>query len=45
MSPAPPRGILALPFSTLQASAPALGHPSTRKGIVELSLEEFAFAS
>ena len=43
MSPAPPRGILALPFSTLQASAPALGHPSARKGIVELSLEEFTF--
>ena len=44
MSPAPPRGILALPFSTLQASAPALGHPRTRNGTVSLSLEEFAFA-
>lgn len=44
MSPAPPRGILALPFSSLRSAAPALGHPSTRKGIVELSLEEFTFA-
>ena len=44
MSPAPPRGILALPFSTLEASAPALSHPSTRKGVVDLSLEEFTFA-
>src|SRR4249920_607276 len=44
MSPAPPKGILALPFSTLKSAAPALGHPSTRKGIVELSLGEFTFA-
>jgi pimeloyl-ACP methyl ester carboxylesterase len=28
MSPAPPKGILVLPFSTLKAAAPALAHPS-----------------
>jgi len=28
MSPAPPKGILALPFSTLKGGAPALAHPS-----------------
>ena len=27
MSPAPPKGILKLPFSTLKAGAPALAHP------------------
>jgi pimeloyl-ACP methyl ester carboxylesterase len=32
MSPAPPKGILALPFSTLKAGAPALAHPSKWHG-------------
>jgi pimeloyl-ACP methyl ester carboxylesterase len=44
MSPAPPKGILKLPFSTLKAASPALAHPSKRHGIVTLSLEEFTYA-
>jgi alpha-beta hydrolase superfamily lysophospholipase len=43
MSPAPPKGILVLPFSSLKAAAPALAHPSRRHGIVPLTLEEFTF--
>jgi pimeloyl-ACP methyl ester carboxylesterase len=44
MSPAPPKGILKLPFSTLKAGAPALAHPSKRHGVVTLTLEEFTYA-
>ena len=44
MSPAPPKGILALPFSTLKAGAPALAHPSKWHGVVTLSPEEFSYA-
>jgi len=44
MSPAPPKGILKLPFSTLKAASPALAHPSKRHGVVTLSLEEFTYA-
>jgi pimeloyl-ACP methyl ester carboxylesterase len=43
MSPAPPKGILTLPFSTLKAASPALAHPSKRHGVVPLTLEEFTF--
>src|SRR3954471_815151 len=43
MSPAPPKGILVLPFSSLKAASPALAHPSTRHGIVTLSPEEFTY--
>jgi pimeloyl-ACP methyl ester carboxylesterase len=43
MSPAPPKGILALPFSTLKAGSPALGHPSKWHGVVTLTLEEFTY--
>src|SRR5256714_6453210 len=43
MSPAPPKGILKLPFSTLKAGSPALAHPSNRHGIVTLSLDEFTY--
>ena len=43
LSPAPPKGILILPFSSLKAASPALAHPSKRHGIVELSLEEFTY--
>jgi pimeloyl-ACP methyl ester carboxylesterase len=43
MSPAPPRGILVLPFSTLKAAAPALAHPSRWHGVVPLTLEEFTY--
>jgi pimeloyl-ACP methyl ester carboxylesterase len=44
MSPAPPKGILVLPFSTLKAAAPALAHPSKWHGVVALTLEEFTYA-
>jgi alpha-beta hydrolase superfamily lysophospholipase len=43
LSPAPPKGILVLPFSSLKAASPALAHPSKRNGIVTLSAEEFAY--
>ena len=43
LSPAPPKGILVLPFSSLKAASPALAHPSTRRGIVTLTLEEFTY--
>ena len=43
ISPAPPKGILVLPFSSLKAAAPALAHPSKRHGIVTLTEEEFAY--
>jgi pimeloyl-ACP methyl ester carboxylesterase len=43
LSPAPPKGILVLPFSSLKAAAPALAHPSKRHGIVPLTLEEFTY--
>jgi pimeloyl-ACP methyl ester carboxylesterase len=44
MSPAPPKGILVLPLSSLKAAAPALAHPSRWHGIVPLTLEEFTYA-
>jgi pimeloyl-ACP methyl ester carboxylesterase len=44
MSPAPPKGILALPFSTLKAAAPALAHPSKWHGVVTLTPQEFTYA-
>ena len=43
ISPAPPKGILVLPFSSLKAAAPALAHPSKRHGIVTLTPEEFTY--
>jgi alpha-beta hydrolase superfamily lysophospholipase len=43
LSPAPPKGILVLPFSSLKAAAPALAHPSKWHGVVELTLEEFTY--
>jgi pimeloyl-ACP methyl ester carboxylesterase len=44
MSPAPPKGILKLPFSTLKSGGPALAHPSKWHGIVTLTREEFTYA-
>jgi len=44
ISPAPPKGILALPFSTLKAGSPALAHPSKWHGVVTLTPEEFTYA-
>jgi pimeloyl-ACP methyl ester carboxylesterase len=43
LSPAPPKGILVLPFSTLKAASPALAHPSKWHGVVTLTLEEFTY--
>ena len=43
MSPAPPKGILVLPFSSLKAAAPALAHPSKWHGVVPLTLDEFTY--
>ncbi len=43
LSPAPPKGILVLPFSSLKAASPALAHPSKRNGIVTLTPEEFTY--
>jgi len=43
MSPAPPKGILKLPLSTLKAASPALAHPSKRHGVVTLTPEQFAY--
>ena len=44
LSPAPPKGILVLPFSTLKAASPALAHPKKWHGVVTLTLEEFTYA-
>jgi pimeloyl-ACP methyl ester carboxylesterase len=44
MSPAPPKGILVLPFSTLKSGGPALAHPSKWHGVVTLTPEEFTYA-
>jgi alpha-beta hydrolase superfamily lysophospholipase len=43
ISPAPPKGILVLPFSALKAVAPALAHPSKWHGVVTLTPEEFTY--
>ena len=43
MSPAPPKGILVLPFSSLKAASPALAHPSRWHGTVPLTLDEFTY--
>lgn len=43
MSPAPPKGILVLPFSTLRAAAPALAHPTRWHSVVPLTLDEFTY--
>ena len=43
IGPPPPKGILRLPFSTLKAASPALLHPSSRHGVVPLTLEEFTY--
>jgi alpha-beta hydrolase superfamily lysophospholipase len=43
LSPAPPKGILVLPFSSLKAASPALAHPSNWHGVVTLTPEEFTY--
>jgi alpha-beta hydrolase superfamily lysophospholipase len=44
MSPAPPKGILKLPLTTLRSASPALAHPSKRHGVVTLTPEEFSYS-
>ena len=44
MSPAPPKGILKLPLTTLRSGAPALAHPSKWHGVVTLTPEEFTYS-
>lgn len=44
MSPAPPKGILKLPLTTLKSASPALAHPSKRQGVVTLTPEEFTYS-
>ena len=39
MSPAPPKGIIVLPFSSLKVASSALAHPSRWHGVVPLTLE------
>jgi len=43
IDPAPPKGILTLPPAQLKAASPALAHPSTRKGTVTLTLDQFTY--
>ncbi len=43
MSPAPGKGILVLPFSTLKVASPALALPWRWHGVVPLTLEEFTY--
>src|SRR5690242_8797612 len=43
MSPAPPKGILVLPFSSLKVASSALAHPSRWHGVVPLTQEEFTY--
>jgi pimeloyl-ACP methyl ester carboxylesterase len=43
LSPAPPKGILVLPFSSLKVASSALAHPSRWHGVVPLTLEEFTY--
>jgi pimeloyl-ACP methyl ester carboxylesterase len=43
LDPAPPKGILNLPLRQLRASAPALGKPWKRRGVVELTPAQFTY--
>lgn len=43
MEPAQPKGILTLPPQQLKASSAALAHPSKRKGVVTLTLDQFKY--
>src|SRR5262249_57230892 len=43
MSPAPPKGIIVLPFATLKSGAPALAHPSKWHGVVTLTPQELTY--
>jgi non-heme chloroperoxidase len=43
IDPAPSRGVLPLPFSTLKASFPVLGNPANRKKAVLLTFDQFRY--
>src|SRR5262249_55164926 len=43
ISPAPPKGILKVPLSTVKSGAPALAHPSKWHGVVTLTPEQFTY--
>src|SRR3954466_15722415 len=44
IDPAPFRGVLPLPISSLKSSAPVLGNPANRNRAVPLTYEQFRFA-
>ncbi|HXX67511.1 MAG TPA: alpha/beta hydrolase [Polyangiaceae bacterium] len=44
IDPAPFRGVLALPFSSLKAAWPVLGNPANRGRAVTLTLDQFRYA-
>ncbi|MEU8716077.1 alpha/beta hydrolase [Streptomyces sp. NPDC048663] len=44
IDPAPFRGVLPLPFSSLRSSAPVLGNPANRHRAVPLTYEQFRYA-
>ncbi len=43
LSPAPPKGILVLPYSSLKVASASIAHPSKWHGVVDLTLEEFTY--
>jgi pimeloyl-ACP methyl ester carboxylesterase len=44
LDPAAPKGVKRVPLSSLRAAAPAIAHPSTRHGVVDLDFEQFNYA-
>ena len=44
IDPAPFRGVLPLPFSTLKSASPVLGNPANRNKAIPLTYEQFRFA-
>jgi pimeloyl-ACP methyl ester carboxylesterase len=43
LAPAPPKGIVLLPLSTLRSAFPALKNPANRDGLVPLSHDQFRY--
>ena len=44
IDPAPYRGVLPLPFSSLKAASPVLGNPANRNRAIPLTYEQFRYA-
>ena len=44
LDPAAPKGVKRVPLSSLRAAAPAIAHPSKRRGVVDLDFEQFNYA-